>query len=97
MTLEEQETTVTFNRAEKIVRIYTSIPHHIRKLSKDERVTIEREHTYQGKVEAIFASVPADQFNMLTFKRKSKPLTDERRAELSENMKRLRNAQLGKR
>ena len=91
MTLEEQETTVTFNRAEKIVRIYTSIPHHIRKLSKDERVTVEREHTFNGEVEAVFASVPADQFNMLTFKRKSKPLTDEQRKALADRLKRARN------
>jgi len=72
---EEQETTVTFNRADNTVRIWTAYPPHVRKLRKNDRAT-ELEGSPAGQTEDIWGSfkISASDFDPLTgFKRRMSP------------------------
>lgn len=91
MTKDEQETIVNYSRADDTVAIYTTNPAHMRRLRKDDRFTITREHREDGVTVGLDATIPADQFNPLGgVKRRSKPLTDAQRAALSERLHAVR-------
>ena len=84
MTLEEQEAIVIYARTNKTVSIYTTNPAHMRRIRKDDRFTVTREHLEDGVIVGLDATIPADQFNPLGgIKRRVKPLSDAQRAELS--------------
>lgn len=86
MTLDEQETTVTYVRSDDVVRVYTSNPAHLRKLRADDRATEVR-----GDVDWAEFTISSKDFNPLTgFKRKSKPLTGEQKAALAERFAKAR-------
>lgn len=89
MTLDEQETIVNHTRTDSTVAIFTTNPAHMRRIRKDDRFTITREHCEDGVIVGLDATIPADQFNPLGgVKRRSKPLTDAQRAERAEAMRR---------
>lgn len=95
MTLDEHETIVTVSRTAELVSIYTSDPRYIRRIRKDDRYTVTREHTVDKgchlEVVAIDATIPQDRFNALTgAKRRSKPMTPEERQAVSERLRRAR-------
>lgn len=84
MTLDEQETIINHTRSDAAVSIYTTNPAHMRRIRKDDRFTVTREHLEDGVIVGLDATIPADHFNPLGgVKRRSKPLTDEQRAELA--------------
>lgn len=84
MTLDEQETIINHTRSDAAVSIYTTNPAHMRRIRKDDRFTVTREHLEAGEVVGLDATIPADQFNPLGgIKRRVKPLSDAQRAELS--------------
>ena len=84
MTLEEQETIINYARTDKTVSIFTTNPAHMRRLRKDDRFTVTREHLEDGVIVGLDATIPADQFNPLGgIKRRVKPLTDAQRAGLA--------------
>lgn len=91
MTLDEHETIVTVSRTQELVSIYTSDPRYIRRIRKDDRYTVTREHTEDGEVIAIDATIPQARFNALTgAKRRSRPMTPEQREAASERLRRAR-------
>lgn len=84
MTLEEQETIINHARTDKTVSIYTTNPAHMRRIRKDDRFTVTREHIEDGNIVGLDATIPADQFNPLGgVRRRVKPLTDTQRVELA--------------
>lgn len=84
MTLDEQETIINHARSDATVAIYTTNPAHMRRIRKDDRFTITREHLEDGVTVGLDATIPADQFNPLGgIKRRQKPLSDAQRAELA--------------
>lgn len=71
MIRDEQETTVSYGANDEIVRIFSTVPKHIRKLRAREGVVITRD---EGDL--VFAEVDRGQFDPFTgFKRKSRPMT----------------------
>lgn len=93
MTLDEHETIVTVSRTQELVSIYTSDPRYIRRIRKDDRYTVTREHSEDGEVVAIDATIPQDRFNALTgAKRRSRPMTPEQRQAASERLRRARES-----
>ena len=88
-TRDEQETTVTFNRADNTVRIGTAHPPHVRTLRKDNRAP-ELEGSPADQTEDIWGSftVPASDFDPLTgFKRR---MSEEQRQANADRLARLR-------
>lgn len=84
MTIDEQETIINHARSDKTVSIFTTNPAHMRRIRKDDRFTVTREHLEDGVIVGLDATIPADQFNPLGgVKRRRKPLTDSQRAELA--------------
>lgn len=84
----EQETTVTVNRADEWVHIWTNIPKDARRLEKDSRVVKD-----SANPEGIggFYRVPVDQFNVVGgLKRRVKPMTEEQRAAAAERLRSMR-------
>lgn len=93
MTLDEHETIVTVSRTQELVSIYTSDPRYIRRIRKDDRYTVTREHSEDGEVVAIDATIPQARFNALTgAKRRSRPMTPEQRQAASERLRRARES-----
>lgn len=93
MTLDEQETSVSYTRSDEVVYIYSANPKHLRKLRADDRVT-ETKTATEADTEKVgdwgMFEVPASMFDPLTgFKRKARQLSDEQKLALT---KRLRNA-----
>lgn len=92
MTLEEQETIINHARTDKTVGIYTTNPAHMRRIHRDDRFTVTREHREDGVIVGLDATIPADQFNPLGgLKSRRKPMTDEQRAAASERMALMRS------
>lgn len=86
--MAEQETTVTVNRAEEWVHIWTNIPKDARRLEKDSRVVKD-----SSNPEGVggFYRVPVADFNVVGgLKRRSKPMTEEQRAAAAERLRRGR-------
>lgn len=81
LTKYEQETTVTMNREEGVVRIFTANPSHIRKFKADDRftaVTTIRDIEPPHAVESISGFIHVDDYSPLTgFKRRRKPMTED--------------------
>lgn len=91
MTKDEHETIVTVSRTDDTVSIYSTDPRYIRKLQKDDRFTITREHVEDGELAAVDATIPQSAYNALTgVKRRSKPMTPEQRQAVSERLRRAR-------
>lgn len=92
MTLDEQETIINHARTDKTVSIYTTNPAHMRRIRKDGRFTVTREHLEDGVIVGLDATILADQFNPLGgLKSRRKPMTDEQRAAASERMALMRS------
>ena len=94
--MDEQETTITFMRTEEKVRIYTSIPAHMRKLDKDPRAT-RTDAWWNGVpfqpgsiMESAAYEVSASDWNPLSFRRKSRELSEEEREALRVRLARVR-------
>ena len=85
-TKAEQETTVTFNRADEQVRIWTAYPPHVRKLRGDNRAT-EIDGSPAEQVEDIWGEfvLPWTAFDpLIGFKRR---MTEEQRQAAAERMR----------
>jgi len=89
---EEQETTVTYSAVDDVVQVYSANPKHVRRLVKDERVSILRGSEAEGYV---FATIPVSDYDPLKGFKRRVNLSEERRRELSERMADLRNRQNG--
>ena len=76
-TREEQETTITFNAADKTVRIWSSYPPHVRKLRGENRAR-EVDGSPTSQTEDIWGSfvVDASDYSVVSFKRR---VSDEQR------------------
>lgn len=82
----EQETHVNYDPAEGIVRIYTTVPKHIRKLRAHEAVTVVID-----RGDELSVTVPMGKFDPLTgFKRKGRVFSEEEKAALRERFARAR-------
>lgn len=82
-TRDEQETTVTYNRGDNTVRVWTSYPPHVRKFRKDDRAK-EVAGTPVDQTEDMWAEfeISGDDFNVTGgFKRR---MTEEQRQAMSE-------------
>ncbi len=88
--LDEQETTVTQLRNQETL-IYTANPVHLRRLRKESRAREVRGGDEWG--EFIIANSDFDPLK--GFKRKSTPMSDERKAELALRLETARNAKNG--
>lgn len=92
LTKYEQETTVTMNREESVVRIFTANPSHIRKFKADDRFTVtfttfSPEDT--NVVESISGFIHVDDYSPLTgFKRRRKPMTEDEKQVLRDRFAR---------
>ena len=85
----EMETTVTFGVEEEVVRIYTCVPKHLRRLRNYEHATETRGGKDWGQFE-----IPVEFFDPLTgFKHKRK-LSAAQREAASERMRAVRASQL---
>lgn len=86
-TREEQETTITVGRDDEWVRIWTNNPVHARKLEKDARVTqiTANPDGFGGDY-----LVPASDFNVIAFRRRGKPMSEEQRAAAAERLQKAR-------
>lgn len=78
--MAEQETTITFGRTEEVVRIYTSVPAHIRRLDKDPRATRTQVwYDEKGRPEAASFEVAASDWRPIAFKTRRREMTEEER------------------
>lgn len=79
LTKYEQETTVTMNREESTVRIFTANPKHIRAFQRDDRfTTLTSMCDDEGEVVGITGTIATDDYDPLTgFKRRRKPMTED--------------------
>lgn len=85
MKLAEYETHVSFDYAQKLVRIYTTVPSHIRKLSLEGRARLVSQDSESATYE-----VDSKDFNPLGgFKRKSN-FTPEQKAAAAERLAKAR-------
>lgn len=88
LTLLEQETVITWNRAEEKVNIYTADPYLIERLRKLDAYTLVREHRADGEVVACDFEASK---KMVTLRNKTTALTEEqkkaRREVLQKTMK----------
>jgi hypothetical protein len=72
---DEWETHAVYDQVDQVVRIYSTVPKHIRKLRSDDRAQI-----YYDTGDSVAAKINAADFNVLGgFKRKSKPMTAEQK------------------
>jgi hypothetical protein len=86
--MEEQETTVSWCRADDTVSIYTTNTVHLRHLRAEDRVV-----ELAGGEDWGNFRVPASQFDPLRgFIRQRKPWTDEQKRAASERMAKAREA-----
>ena len=81
-TREEQETTITFNAADRVVRVWTAYPPHVRKLRADDRAR-EVAGSPKGQTEDVWGQfeIAASDFSVISFKRR---VSDEQRAVMAE-------------
>lgn len=84
---DEQETTVTWLRSEKVVRIYTSDPAEARRLRAAEAVNQVRGDETWGDF-----TVPITAFHPLRGFKRKRTLTDEQRKATGERLKKAREA-----
>lgn len=90
----EWETHVTYDQIDQVVRIFSTVPKHIRRLRSDERVQI-----LEDGGDWIQAEIKVEDFNVLGgFKRRSGPLTEVQiaaRKAAGERLKKAREAKHG--
>lgn len=84
-TKDEQETVIVISRADEVVRVYSSIPAHIRKLDSDDRATRRDGDAEQGSF-----TIPAEQWNPLAFRRRVSPIGADERARRSARLSNYR-------
>lgn len=93
-TKDERETTVTYSDGDSVVRVYTAVPKHIRRLERDSRAT--RVETWEADtglgIEAATYEIAKTDFDPLSgFKRRSAPMSPERRQAAAERLARARS------
>jgi hypothetical protein len=91
LTLEEQETVITYDRAGDTMNIYTADPYMIARLRKQEAYEVVREHRQGGEVVAV--DFRADK-KLLTLrnKRPVSNMTEEQKAAASARLKEYRES-----
>ena len=87
LTLEEQETVITYDRAGDTMNIYTADPYMIARLRKQEAYEVVREHRQGGEVIAV--DFRADK-KLLTLKSKRIVLSEAEKARRAELLARNR-------
>lgn len=76
----EQETVVTVDMEERLVRIYTSVPKHMRAFSKNDEFTLVSRETQGGELVAMSFTIPEERYRIGATKRKSN-MSDAQKAE----------------
>ena len=92
-TLDEQETIVNATRADEVVRIYSAIPAHIRRLKKRENVTLVRSWSEDGHEVCEF-TVASGKWNPVTGVKRNRVMTDEQKAAAAERLRKAREGRL---
>ena len=87
-TLAEQETTITWSRADDEIRIWSAIPADIRELRRRVRAGLAREVDCDGDRWADFR-IPCGSWSLKGFKRRVE-ISEERRRELGDRFRALR-------
>jgi len=86
MKLDEQETVVVWGRTDEVVRIYSTVPAHIRKIAGNQFTTVVK-----NDGESIEAVVPKEHFNpMRGFKPKKREMTPEQREAATRRLREAR-------
>ncbi len=91
MTPEERETIVTTSDGDDVVRIWTAQRPVISRLQKDTRFTLIDSGFFEGSKWAEF-TIPRNQWNPVSGAKKRYKVSEERRAQLAEQMARARAA-----
>lgn len=89
LTGAERETVVVANEGEEFVTIDTTVRKHITRLRKDARFT-EVASGYYGTTEYASFRIRRDEWNPVSGAKRRVTMTDERRAELAERLKKAR-------
>jgi hypothetical protein len=84
-TLSEQETTVTVDRDERLVRVFTTIPAHIRRLSKDDRYTTVQ--VGNDGIGDFGRFTTTSDWNPISGTKRVRVLTSEQRQEIADRFK----------
>jgi hypothetical protein len=83
---EEQETTLIFDNSTGKWNVYSTVPKHIRKLSKlTELITLERE---DGRPIAVKGTLTEKQVSM----KKERVMSEEQKIKTAERLSKVRNA-----
>lgn len=94
LSLLEQETVITWNRAEDQMNVYTADPSLIRRLRGLDAYKLVREHRQDGKVVACDFAADRSLVTLRSAKKKKKEYTEEEMEEMRERGRRIRASQL---
>jgi len=86
--LEEQETTLTVDMEERLVRVYSSVPRDIRAMRKDASFTLVGEETMDGEVIAARFTIPDSEYSVVTGRKRHRAMSESERARRSEMARR---------
>lgn len=86
--LEEQETTLTVDMDERLVRVYSSVPRDIRAMRKDASFTLVSEETMGGEVIAAKFTIPDSEYSIVTGRKRHRVVSEGERARRSEMARR---------
>ena len=95
LTKYEQETTVSMNREDDFVQIYSVNARHIRAMKADDRFVVHDDFFDEetGEVESVTARISTQHFDPLTgLKRRQKPMSDEQKAIVAARLTAAREA-----
>lgn len=90
LTLEEQETVITYDRAGDTMNIYTADPYMIARLRKQAAYEVVREHRQGGQVVAMEFEADKKLLTLRKERQKGRPMTEEQRAALQAGAKKYR-------
>lgn len=88
--LAEQETTVTVDFGERLVRVCTSVPKRIRAMRKDAAFTEASSETVDGEEVSVRFTVPESEWSPVTGCKRGRKLSDEQRKALTDRLKKVR-------
>jgi len=85
LTLAEQETTITVDLDERLVRIHTTVAKHIRAFDKDDAFT-----RVDGGDDWAKYTIPEAEWSPITGRKRHRELSDEQRKVLADRLARVR-------
>ena len=90
LTLEEQETVITYDRAGDTMNIYTADPYLIARLRKQEAYEVVREHRQGGGVVAVDFRADKKLLTLRKERQKGRPMTEEQKTAMQAGAKKYR-------